>query len=111
MTEYEQEQDAPAVDAAGADGTAWRVFHATGAAPAGAPPAIPPAPPWREFAGQPLQPAPADDDRAERRRLGAEDPGPACGTTRSTPSTPRCCCAARCWSPGRPGWASRPWRI
>ncbi|MFD4924085.1 AAA family ATPase [Streptomyces goshikiensis] len=76
MTEYEQEQDAPAVDAAGADGTAWRVFHATGAAPAGAPPAIPPAPPWREFAGQPLQPAPADDDRAERRRLGAEDPRP-----------------------------------
>ncbi|MFG2714509.1 AAA family ATPase [Streptomyces goshikiensis] len=76
MTEYEQEQDAPAVDAAGADGTAWRVFHATGAAPAGAPPALPPAPPWREFAGQPLQPAPADDDRADRRRLGAEDPRP-----------------------------------
>ncbi|MBT1189664.1 MoxR family ATPase, partial [Streptomyces sp. CJ_13] len=42
MTEYEQEQDAPAVDAAGSDAAAWRVFHATGAAPAGAPPAIPP---------------------------------------------------------------------
>ncbi|MFE3937265.1 MoxR family ATPase, partial [Streptomyces goshikiensis] len=76
MTEYEQEQDAPAVDAAGADGTAWRVFHATGAAPAGAPPAIPPAPPWREFAGQPRQPAPPHDRRAERPPPGAPDPPP-----------------------------------
>ncbi|MCX4528801.1 MULTISPECIES: MoxR family ATPase [unclassified Streptomyces] len=76
MTEYEQEQAAPAVESAGSDGTAWRVFHATGAAPAGAPPAIPAAPPWREFAGQPLQPAPVDDDRAVERRLGADDPRP-----------------------------------
>ncbi|MCJ1680090.1 AAA family ATPase [Streptomyces sp. APSN-46.1] len=82
MTEYEREQDATAVDAttaegagSGADGT-WRVFHATGAAPAGDPPALPPAPPWREFAGLPLQPPPADDDRAVHRRLGANDPRP-----------------------------------
>ncbi|QES52216.1 AAA family ATPase [Streptomyces venezuelae] len=52
----------------------WRVFHATGMAPAGAPPAVPPAPPWREFAGEPLQTAPAADDRAVHRRLGAGGP-------------------------------------
>ncbi|MER7466405.1 AAA family ATPase [Streptomyces sp. NPDC097981] len=83
MTEYEQEQK-PEHDTApaggGTTGTApdgsWRVFHATGAAPAGDPPTIPPAPPWREFLGAPLQPAPADDDRALHRRLGAHDARP-----------------------------------
>ncbi|MFK0046099.1 AAA family ATPase [Streptomyces sp. NPDC090741] len=83
MTEYEQEQKpehdtAPA--AGGSTGTApggsWHVFHATGAPPAGDPPTIPPAPPWREFLGAPLQPAPADDDRALHRRLGAHDARP-----------------------------------
>ncbi|MCB5181670.1 AAA family ATPase [Streptomyces antimicrobicus] len=88
MTEYEQEHDATseaaaAGDPVGSGGTApaasapsWRVFHATGEAPAGEPPRIPPAPPWREFAGEPLQPAPADDDRALHRRLGAHDARP-----------------------------------
>ncbi|KPH99926.1 AAA ATPase [Actinobacteria bacterium OV450] len=83
MTEYEQEPKpehdaAPAVgDTTGTPpGGSWRVFHATGAAPAGDPPAIPPAPPWREFLGAPLQPAPADDDLALHRRLGAHDARP-----------------------------------
>ncbi|MBW5485466.1 AAA family ATPase [Streptomyces bambusae] len=80
MTEYEQEREATAVDGAGTDTPAsWRVFHATGAAPDGDPPAVPPAPPWRSFAGEPLQPAPADDDRADHRRLGAHGPRPSLG--------------------------------
>ncbi|MFD7834347.1 AAA family ATPase [Streptomyces sp. NPDC059761] len=86
MTEYEYEQEqqpehdtAPAAGG-GTTGTApggsWRVFHATGTAPAGDPPEIPPAPPWREFLGAPLQSAPADDDPALHRRLGAHDARP-----------------------------------
>ncbi|WP_411757581.1 AAA family ATPase [Streptomyces venezuelae] len=83
MTEYEREPADAAVNgtplgAAAGTGTgapaSWRVFHATGMAPAGAPPAVPPAPPWREFAGEPLQTAPAADDRAVHRRLGAGGP-------------------------------------
>ncbi|WP_405705405.1 AAA family ATPase [Streptomyces sp. NBC_00069] len=81
MTEYEQKPEHDTAPAAGgttgtAPGGSWRVFHATGAAPAGDPPAIPPAPPWRQFLGAPLQPAPADDDRALHRRLGAHDARP-----------------------------------
>ncbi|WP_406179579.1 AAA family ATPase [Streptomyces sp. NBC_01006] len=83
MTEYEQEQKpehdtAPAAGGTtgSAPGGSWHVFHATGAAPAGDPPTIPPAPPWREFLGAPLQPAPADDDLALHRRLGAHDARP-----------------------------------
>ncbi|MGP4114234.1 AAA family ATPase [Streptomyces sp. 4N509B] len=69
MTEDRHEQHA-ASEENGAH-RSWRIFHATGATPAGEPPAIPATPPWREFAGEPLQPAPAADDRAARRRLGA----------------------------------------
>ncbi|MPY64910.1 MoxR family ATPase, partial [Streptomyces spongiae] len=43
MTEYEYEHERETV---GADGTgshtSWRFFHATGAAPTGEPPALPP---------------------------------------------------------------------
>ncbi|WP_330329299.1 AAA family ATPase [Streptomyces sp. NBC_00536] len=69
------EQDDAAVDGDGAH-RSWRVFHATGTAPAGDPPVLPPAPPWREFAGEPLQTALAADDRAVRRRLGSNGPRP-----------------------------------
>lgn len=75
MTEYEDGRDGAGVDDTGSH-TAWRIFHATGAAPAGEPPAVPPAPPWRAFAGAPLQPAPVDDDRAVRRRLGTNGSRP-----------------------------------
>ncbi|MEU0068081.1 AAA family ATPase [Streptomyces sp. NPDC006332] len=47
----------------------WRVFHATGNAPA-APPRLPEPPPWRRFRGAPAQPAPPDDPEAAQRRLG-----------------------------------------
>ncbi|GAB2868186.1 MoxR family ATPase [Streptomyces deserti] len=47
----------------------WRVFHATGSAPA-TPPPLPEPPPWRRFRGAPPQPAPPDDPEAALRRLG-----------------------------------------
>lgn len=54
----------------------WRVFHATGQAPAGEPPGLPSPPPWRVFSGSPLQPAPPDDAQAALRRLGVVQDGP-----------------------------------
>ncbi|MER7181759.1 MoxR family ATPase [Streptomyces hyaluromycini] len=51
----------------------WRVFHATGAAPSGAPPRLHAAPPWRRFRGGPAQPQPPEDEQAALRRLGAVD--------------------------------------
>ncbi|GCB45355.1 AAA family ATPase [Streptomyces sp. NL15-2K] len=65
-----QEQTAP-------DG--WRVFHATGQAPAAAP-QLPSAPPWRRFRGEPLQPAPPDDPQAALRRLGPDAVAPQLGS-------------------------------
>ncbi|MGW1888718.1 AAA family ATPase [Streptomyces sp. NPDC002004] len=62
--------------ASDAPGPTWRVFHGTGAAPTGEPPELPAPPPWREFAGSPVQPAPPDDDRAAERRLGAAEARP-----------------------------------
>ncbi|MEU0228741.1 MoxR family ATPase [Streptomyces sp. NPDC006284] len=47
----------------------WRVFHGTGRPPV-VPPALPAAPPWRLFRGEPPQPAPPDDPQAALRRLG-----------------------------------------
>ncbi|MFD3497422.1 AAA family ATPase [Streptomyces sp. NPDC058676] len=56
----------------------WRVFHATGSAPA-VPPRLPEPPPWRRFRGEPLQPAPPDDPEAALRRLGPGDITPQLG--------------------------------
>jgi len=50
----------------------WRVFHATGNAPA-VPPRLPEPPPWRRFRGAPSQPTPPDDPEAAQRRLGPHD--------------------------------------
>ncbi|MFI5678980.1 AAA family ATPase [Streptomyces cellulosae] len=57
----------------------WRVFHATGHAPA-VPPRLPEPPPWRRFRGGPAQPAPPDDAEAAQRRLGPGDITPQLGT-------------------------------
>lgn len=57
-------------------GEGWRVFHAMGAAPSGAPPRLQPAPPWRRFRGGPSQPEPPDDEQAALRRLGDVDAVP-----------------------------------
>jgi MoxR-like ATPase len=59
-----------------ADGTSWRVFHGTGAAPDGGPLPLPEAPPWRRFRGEPSLPPPPDDEEAARRRLGQIEPVP-----------------------------------
>ncbi|MFI6059245.1 AAA family ATPase [Streptomyces sp. NPDC051286] len=67
------EQDATALPAMS---PSWRVFHATGQAPAGEPPGLPSPPPWRVFSGSPLQPAPPDDAQAALRRLGVVQDGP-----------------------------------
>ncbi|MER5984510.1 AAA family ATPase [Streptomyces sp. NPDC001787] len=67
----EQDTSAPPVPP-----PAWRVFHATGKSPAGDPPALPEPPPWRVFAGSPVQPEPPDDAQATRRRLGVVQEGP-----------------------------------
>ncbi|MFD9005471.1 AAA family ATPase [Streptomyces sp. NPDC059582] len=56
-----QEQTAP---------NGWRVFHATGRVPDGAPPPLPEPPPWRRFRGGPPESAPPDDPQAAVRRLG-----------------------------------------
>ncbi|MEV8596919.1 MoxR family ATPase [Streptomyces sp. NPDC052012] len=56
----------------------WRVFHATGQAPR-TPPRLPPAPPWRRFRGEPVQPAPPDDPEAALRRLGPDEVTPQLG--------------------------------
>lgn len=56
----------------------WRVFHATGHAPA-VPPRLPEPPPWRRFRGEPLQPTPPDDPEAAQRRLGPGDITPQLG--------------------------------
>jgi MoxR-like ATPase len=56
----------------------WRVFHATGRAPA-VPPRLPEPPPWRRFRGDPLQPTPPDDPQAAQRRLGPGDITPQLG--------------------------------
>ena len=56
----------------------WRVFHATGHAPA-VPPRLPEPPPWRRFRGDPLQPTPPDDPEAALRRLGPGDLTPQLG--------------------------------
>ncbi|MET9385900.1 MoxR family ATPase [Streptomyces sp. NPDC002928] len=58
------------------NGEGWRLFHATGTTPSGAPPQLPPAPPWRRFRGGPPQPQPPDDEQAARRRLGDVDAVP-----------------------------------
>lgn len=55
---------------------AWRVFHATGQAPAGELPGLPSPPPWRVFSGSPLQQAPPDDAQSALRRLGIVQEGP-----------------------------------
>ncbi|MFJ8863442.1 AAA family ATPase [Streptomyces sp. NPDC102451] len=54
----------------------WRVFHATGRPPAGGPPELPQPPPWRVFAGSPLQQDPPDDAQSALRRLGTVQEGP-----------------------------------
>ncbi|MEW2248156.1 MoxR family ATPase [Streptomyces sp. NPDC058733] len=56
-------------------GGGWRVFHATGRAPADPPP-LPAPPPWRRFRGGPPQPPPPDDPEAALRRLGPGDLAP-----------------------------------
>ncbi|MDL5204332.1 AAA family ATPase [Streptomyces sp. ALI-76-A] len=56
----------------------WRVFHATGHAPA-VPPRLPEPPPWRRFRGGPAQPAPPDDPEAAERRLGPREITPLLG--------------------------------
>ncbi|MEU9167544.1 MoxR family ATPase [Streptomyces sp. NPDC048420] len=59
-----------------ADGHNAPLFRATGAAPQGPPPELPPVPPWRRFRGSPPQPEPPDDDEAALRRLGIADAVP-----------------------------------
>ncbi|MFB8026378.1 MULTISPECIES: AAA family ATPase [unclassified Streptomyces] len=54
----------------------WRVFHATGQPPAGGPPDLPQPPPWRVFAGSPLQEVPPDGAQSALRRLGTVQEGP-----------------------------------
>ncbi|MFE7960986.1 AAA family ATPase [Streptomyces sp. NPDC057413] len=56
-------------------GGGWRVFDATGRAPADPPP-LPAPPPWRRFRGGPPQPPPPDDPEAALRRLGPGDLAP-----------------------------------
>lgn len=79
----------------------WHVFHATGRAPDGPPPQLPEPPAWRQFRGGPPQPR----RRATRKpRCAAWDPVTSYSNSaprRPTSSTRRCCCADRCWSPGR----------
>ncbi|CAL9600607.1 hypothetical protein SUDANB108_05449 [Streptomyces sp. enrichment culture] len=54
----------------------WRVFRATGAAPRGTPPRLPPVPPWRRFRGGPPQPPAPEDEESATRRLGQVDAVP-----------------------------------
>ncbi|MFC8145828.1 AAA family ATPase [Streptomyces paradoxus] len=54
----------------------WRVFRATGAAPRGKPPRLPPVPPWRRFRGGPPQPPAPEDEESATRRLGQVDAVP-----------------------------------
>ncbi|MFJ4541150.1 AAA family ATPase [Streptomyces tibetensis] len=54
----------------------WRVFRATGAAPGGTPPRLPPVPPWRRFRGGPPQPPAPEDEESATRRLGHVDAVP-----------------------------------
>lgn len=54
----------------------WRVFHATGRPPAGDALELPQPPPWRVFAGSPLQQVPPDDAQSALRRLGTVQEGP-----------------------------------
>lgn len=49
---------------------AWWLFRGTGT-PVVRPPAWPPAPPWRQFTGNPLDYDPPNDDAESARRLGA----------------------------------------
>ncbi|MFE5208995.1 AAA family ATPase [Streptomyces sp. NPDC056600] len=55
----------------------WWFFRATGVPPEGsgpdAPPAIPPAPYWRQFSGAPVQDPPPEPSSPDTRRLGLAD--------------------------------------